>query len=194
MFCTVSDVEEFLQITIPMDLRSAAESAIQRATAAIQNYCRQDIELVEDDELVLDCAGGTKVFLPELPVVSVASVVEDDETLTVSDDYKLGQHGILHRIGGYWPSGIQIIAVCYTHGHSTIPDDVVDVCMRAAARAYQAGLRASEVDGVPGVSSTGLGDYSVAFGGDSGQEGVLGASAAPILLRSERQMLNRYRI
>ena len=66
--------------------------------------------------------------------------------------------------------------------------------MRAAARAYQAGLRAAEVDGVPGVSSTGLGDYSVAFGGDSGQEGVLGASAAPILLRSERQMLNRYRI
>ena len=66
---------------------------------------------------------------------------------------------------------------------------------RAAARAYQAGLRAAEVEGVPGVASKSLGDYSVSYAGEGGGAGesVLGASAAPILLRSEKELLNRYR-
>ncbi len=195
-FCEVADLEAFLQIEIGAERRAAAERAIEEASAAIQNYCHQTLELVADDELTLDCSGGTKIFLPELPVVSVSEVIEDGETLTAGDDYKLGQHGILHRIGQNWASGVQIVTITYAHGYTTIPDDIVAVCVRAAARAYQAGLRAEELGGIPGVASTSLGDYSVAFGTETGggQEGVLGASAAPVLLRSEKAILNRYRI
>ena len=193
-FCTLDELGDFLQIEITNGL--AANRAIVEATAAIKNYCHQEIERVEDDAITLDCAGGTKIFLPQSPVVSVASVVEDGELLVADDDYKLGQHGILHRVDGVWTAGIQIVTITYTHGYATIPDDVVGVCTRAASRAYQAGLRAAELEGVPGVASLSLGDYAVTYGTEGGggiSEGVLGASAARMLLLSEKDVLNRYR-
>lgn len=194
VFCTVTQIEQFLQITIPAAKLASANRAIVEATAAIQNYCRQQIERVTLDVVTLDCIGGARILLPELPVDSVASVTEDGELLVVDDDYKLGRHGILYRIGATWPSGIQIIEVIYTHGYAVIPDDVVSIATRAASRAYQAGLRADEVEGVPGVQAMSLGDYSITFTGEGANEGVLGASAAPLLLKSEREQLDRYRV
>ncbi|GAI69645.1 unnamed protein product, partial [marine sediment metagenome] len=88
--------------------------------------------------------------------------------LVVDDDYKLGQHGILHRVDQDWAKGIQIVTITYTHGYEPIPKDVVAICTRAAARAYQAGLKAAETDAVPGVTAMGLGDYSVSFGAEGG--------------------------
>jgi hypothetical protein len=123
-------------------------------------------------------------------------LIEDGTMLTVTDDYRLGQHGILYRVGNVWPEGVQIVTVTYTHGYNTLPADVVGVCTRAAARAYQAGLRAAELEGVLGVTALTLGDYSVSFGAESGggvSEGTLGASAARMLLLSEKDILNRYR-
>lgn len=194
-FAEIADIEAFLQIEIDTSAKvTAAERALVAATAAIKNYCKQDFEQVADDVEVFDVEPGTRrLFLSQLPVTAVATVVEDGETLVVDDDYKLGSHGILHRIGQDWEDGIQIVTVTYTHGYSTIPDDVVDVCTRAAARAYQAGLRAAEQDGTPGVSSKQLGDFSVSFEGTGGAEGVMGASAARILLMSEKDTLDNYR-
>jgi len=200
-FCTVADVERFLMVDIPEAKQASATRAINAATAAIQNYCGQVLELIEDEEITLDCTGAKKIFLPELPVVSVAEVIEDGETLTADEDYKLGQHGILHRLSNDvaipWAAGVQILEITYTHGYETMPTDVVDICTRAASRAYQAGLKSEELDGVPGVTAKSLGDYSVSFGseqgGGAGGESVLGASASPVLLRSEKEILNRYR-
>ncbi len=205
-FCTLDDIAAFLHITIPADDASATR-AIAEASAAIQNYTRQMLEWAEDDRITLDneIERTTKLFLPELPVSSVASVVEDGEALTVDTDYKLGQHGILHRIGAYWASGIQIVTVTYSHGYGgdygdALPEDITSVCTRAAARAYQAGLRAAMNAGVAGVQAKTLGDYSVQFaseqsGGGAGMDGsTLGASAAVILLPSEKRMLDRYKV
>lgn len=193
-FCTIADIEVFLQVTIPVAKLASANKAIDWATEAIKNYCHQQIERVAGDVITLDCRGGiTKLFLPELPVIAVASVVEDGELLIVTDDYKLGQYGILHRIGNEWPEGIQIIQITYTHGYAVIPDDVVGVCARAASRAYQAGLSAAELAGVLGVTGLTLGDYSVQFGAAGATEGMLGASGARLLLLSEKDILNRYR-
>ena len=193
-------MENLLQIEITSAAQIAScERAIGEATEAIRNYCHQYIELVTDDEITLDCAGGTKLFLPELPVVSVAEVIEDDETLTVDDDYKLGQHGILHRVSCDWEAGIQIITVTYTHGYDaydSLPDDIVAVATRAAARVFQVGLRASDTDGVPGVSAKSLGDYSVSYASEVGGgvgEGLMGVSGARMLLLSEKDILDRYR-
>ncbi len=194
-FCTVADLEAFLQITIAYD-SAAAERAIREASAAIENYCHQVLYAVSGDQIILDCNGGTKIFLPELPVTEVIEVLEDGALLVVDDDYKLGQHGVLHRIGANWKSGIQVIQVTYSHGYATIPEDIASVCTRAAARTYQAGLRAAELAGVPGVQGTTLGDYSVNYGseGSGGTPNMLGASAAPLLLPSERRILDRYRM
>lgn len=198
-FATVAAVAGFLQVTIATGVQQAAcERALAEATEAIRNYCHQYISEVEDDEITLDCAGGSRLFLPELPVSEVAEVVEDGETLTAGaeEDYQLGDHGVLHRVGQEWAKGIQILKVTYTHGYATLPDDIVAVCVRAASRGYQAGLAAAGVGGVPGVASVGLGDFQAGFtsgqGGGVG-EGVAGASAARILLLSEKDTLNRYR-
>lgn len=197
-FATTADLEAFLQVSITtLEQIAAASRALTEASETIRNYTRQQIDLVVNDVVTLDSPGGSKVFLPELPVISVASVVEDAETLTVTDNYILGQYGILHRVSRRWATGIQIVTVTYTHGYSVIPDDIVAVCVRIASRAYQAGLRASEAGGVPGVSSKSLGDYSVSYSGESGggaSEGVLGASAARMILMSEKDILERYRI
>jgi len=197
-FAAVVDIEAFLQlpITTPAQIASA-QMALRDATAAIRNYCRQYLERVNGDTITLDSTGGVRLFLPELPVISVSSVVEDGETLIVDDDYKLGQHGILHRITTTWTAGIQIIAITYSHGYTTIPDDIVAVCVRAASRAYQAGLKAADSAGIPGIASKSLGDFSVSFQSEAGggtSEGVLGASAARLLLLSEKDILNAYRI
>lgn len=199
-FCSVGDLEDFLQLTIAAGAQTeAATAAIDEATAAIRNYCHQYISLVEDDEFTFDVpARRPQLFLPELPVTEVSEVVEDGETLTVTDDYKLGRNGVLHRVDYFWEEGVQMVTVTYSHGHATIPDDIKKVCARSAARAYQAGLRAADSEGVAGVQGMTLGDYSVTYsseqsGGASGGS-MLGASAAPMLLPSEKRMLDKYRL
>lgn len=197
-FCTIDDVASFLQVEITGAAQiAAAERAVTEATAAIRNYCNQYLELVEDEAITLDSKGGSRLFLPELPVVSVASVVEDDTALTVTTNYKLGQYGILHRIGAKWLAGIQIVTVTYSHGYATLPDDIVAIATRAASRAYQSGLRADSDDAVLGVQSKSLGDFSVAYASEQGGgagDGLMGASAARLLLMSEKDTLNKYRI
>jgi hypothetical protein len=192
-FCTVQDVADLLQLELAEDNASVLR-AILEASAAVQNYCRQVIERVEDDVVEFVFARGRRLFLPELPVVAVSEVVEDGEALAETDDYVLAAHGVLHRVGRDWAGGTAFIRVTYSHGYETIPTDIVAVVTRAAARAYQAGLRAANANGVPGIAATSLGDYSVTFTGEGGGEGVMGASAAPMLLRSEKEILSRYRV
>lgn len=201
-FCTIQDIEDFLQITITTTQTAAANAAIAEASAAIQNYCRQVLEYIVDDSVTLDVPDSRyDLHLPQLPVVSVKSVTEDGVLLTETDDYKLGQRGILYRVGQKWTTGIQVVTVVYTHGYlndsyASYPADLVSVCARAAARRFQAGLRASGLEAVPGVQAESLGDYSITYspeGANSG-ESMLGASGAPILLRSEKEILDKYRI
>lgn len=195
-FCTIADLEAFLQVTIGTP-NASATAAIAAASAAIQNYTRQRIEQVAADVVTLTVeASKSVILLPEQPVTAVASVVEDGTALTVGDHYRWTSAGILTRVGRGWASGWQDVVVTYTHGYATIPDDLKGVCIRAAARAYQAGLRAAAAGGIAGIQSEQLPDYSVSFTPEtaSGQASSLGASAAPILLPSEKLILDRYRM
>ena len=154
MFCTVSDLEAVLHLEIPAERVAAAQFAIRAATAAIQGYCHQVLAEVVRDQVTLDVpVGCTRLFLPELPVTAVTEVVESGTVLVDGEDYVLGQHGVLHRLGAYWAPGIGTVVATYTHGYAELPADIVAVCARAAARTYQAGLRAAELAGVPGVAS-----------------------------------------
>lgn len=196
-FCAIADLEAFLQVTIGTP-NTPATAAIAAASAAIQNYCRQRIEQVAGDALTLTVAAGRRtILLPEQPVTAVASIVEDGTTLTVGTEYRWTASGLLVRVGRDWASGWQDVVVTYTHGYSTIPDDLKGVCVRAAARSYQAGLRASASGGIPGIQAEQAdGDYSVTFAPESaaGAGSALGASAAPFLLPSEKQILTKYRV
>ncbi len=201
-FCTVQQIANFLQLTIDAAHTEAAEQAITSASAAIQNYCHQYLAEVKDDIVIFDIEHRRyDLHLPELPVQSIKSVTENGTSLIADTDYKLGDKGILYRIGKTWALGVQVVQVIYTHGFAEItigayPEDLVAVCVRAAARAYQAGLRVSALSGVPGVQAESLGDYSITYGSETSSTGEysLGASGAPLLLRSEKEILDKYAI
>lgn len=193
--CSVADLEKFLQLTISDT--AAAEAAIDEASAAIRNYTRQTITEVTGDVLTLTVLPVRElILLPELPVTAVASVVEDGTNLTVGDAWRWTAEGILQRVGSYWNDGWQKVVVTYSHGYATVPDDIKAVAVRAAARRYQAGLRAASVSGVSGVQAYTIPDESQTFSPESGPNSsmMLGASAAIILLPSEQRILDRYRV
>ena len=180
--------------------QDSLDRAIVAATAAIRNYTNQQISYVSEDVLTIDGEGiGSRLILPEMPVLSVESVVEDDEELTQGTDYAVSAlYGIIYRLGNkHWASGYANIVVTYAHGYVAVPADIADVATRAASRMYQAGLRASDTGGVAGVTAKSLGDYSVSYSGEHGGgagEGVMGASASRPLIMSEKDLLNNYKI
>jgi hypothetical protein len=138
------------------------------------------------------------LFLPELPVGEIVTVTEDGEELIEDDDFVLGRYDVVYRLKRpTWAAGHLNISVTYSHGYQMIPQDITDVATRIASRIYQAGLKASDNDGVPGVSAKSLGDFSVSYTAEQGggtSEGIMGASAFRPLLMSEKDILNRYRI
>jgi len=196
-FCTVEDVSTLLQIDIVEPVQVAAVlQAIKDASAAIQNYCRQIIVHVEDDEVELDGNGYQWMLLPELPVLSISEVIENGVTLVENVDYKLGNFGLLYRLKGVWLKGPRTIRLTYTHGYVTIPDDIVSICIRAAARTFQAGLVSADNEGLLGIASKQLGDFSVSFvtPGSSSDGGSVGVSGSRLLLMSEKDILDRYKM
>lgn len=195
-FASVADIQHVIQQEITDPLRIAdAEFALLTVSAAIRNYTKQVLSLVTGDNIYLDVSRfGPLVFLPQLPVVSVDAVIEGAVPLNVVDDYQLMRLGALRRVNQFWALGAGVVGVRYTHGYATIPDDIRTITARAASRLFQAGLRAAETNGVPGVVSKQLGDFSVSYGADSASEGQLGASGARPLLLSEKDILDAYRI
>jgi len=192
---TVADVENILIRSITdADEIASVEFALATSSNAIRDYIEQYIEQVDDEAITLNGpTNSTTILLPEIPVISVASVTEDDELLVVDDDYKIDGDGVLHRVGARcWSQGIQNIEIVYSHGYATIPDTIVGVCARAASRLFQAGLRSQENEAIPGIASKSLGDFSVSYTTE-GAEGALGVSAAYILLMSEKLALDKYR-
>lgn len=196
-FCTVEDLANFLQLAVSNG--PAALRAIEAATAAIQNYCHQHLAAVTGDVLTLRSRGQYELILPEQPVTAIASVVENGTTLTVDTDYFWERSGLLRRLSGAWRLSNSVfgtVVVTYDHGYTAIPQPLREVCIRSASRAYQAGLRASAMAGVPGVASEQLPDYTVQYQPDTAAGGAssLGASAAPFLLPSEQTMLAPFRM
>lgn len=195
--CSVGDLADFLQLSIGNS--AAALRAIEGATAAIQNYCHQQFIAVANDVVTLRSRGQGVLILPEQPVTAVASVVENGTALASETDYTWTPDGLLQRWSGAWRLNSSVfgtVVVTYSHGYATIPEIIREVCIRAASRAYQSGLRTAALAGVPGVASEQLPDYQVSYQPDTAAGGAssLGASAAPFLLPSEQAMLNVYRM
>jgi phage gpG-like protein len=150
--CTVQDLSALIQVTVAVD-DAPALAAIAAASAAIRGYCHQALSLVTGDHVVLSPACG-RVLLPELPVVAVSAV---SLAGTVLDPAAYGFEaatGELLRFDPlatpppwpiWWDSGFRNVAVTYTHGYATLPDDLVNVCARVASRQYLGGLRSALV-------------------------------------------------
>lgn len=119
---------------------ATSDAAVTRALAAASNIARdasggQTFALETETAWLESQSYTTTLFLPQLPVVSVASVALDGQTLTETTDYKVDSRlGALVRVGGCWPCGALRIAVEYTHGYTDIPEDVQSVVYAIAQR------------------------------------------------------------
>lgn len=136
-FATPTDLRHYLGIAHDNLDMGRAKRLLTQSTAIVRGYCRQVIERVTAEAVTLTGRGETTLLLPEIPVISIASITEDAVAVS-ADDYDLMDGGILRRISGWWGSWTDpsTIVVTYTHGFSPLPQDVREVCLSVAGRGY----------------------------------------------------------
>lgn len=168
---TIADLEAVLHQDIA-DNDPYALAALEQASAVVENYLGQPVELVEDDEIVLDGSGTKVLLLPAFPVTEVTSVLVDGDALD-GDDYEWSKTGELRRRGS-WPAALRSVEVTYSHGYAAVPAVIVAVVSALAGRIYGTPLT---------VRQESMGSYSVTYSGNGG----------PSLQAAELMMLDAYR-
>lgn len=150
-FATTDELADWLGYTITETAR--ATLMLEVATGKIQSWTRQTIEQVINDAVELKGTWEPVLKLPQRPVTAVASVTIDGTALTVTDDYVVVKDELRRPNAEYhnwqapssdfypftqtgWGGPSAIVAVTYTHGFATIPDDVKGVCLSLAGRAF----------------------------------------------------------
>jgi hypothetical protein len=126
--------------------------ALMFGQTMVTNYCNQTFELVEDDIAIITPQRYRTAVLPQIPVVSVSLVegllprrdntgsgmqwIELPNVAVVAETGLLydttGQPGVSWVAGPSWPQLPGSLKVTYTHGYSTIPDDLIVVAIRFA--------------------------------------------------------------
>lgn len=111
-------------------LTATEAERLEQAEALVRGYCGWHIAPERDDTVTLRASYGRDLFLPSLYVTSVDSVTDDGAALTVEDDYRWTQSGVLSRC--FW-SDTEVV-VEFTHGYEEVPADVTAVVQAIAAR------------------------------------------------------------
>lgn len=133
-----------------------ATIALDTACQVVRDHVGQAVDRVADDVVELDSEGTDTILLPELPVVSVASVVGPGGVeLSADMDYRLDPEMGALVTRGRWRRflrGRGIYTVTYTHGWDTVPSSVRGVALELAARVYDQQLVKQETAGAYGVT------------------------------------------
>lgn len=126
----------------------SGDSAAVAACKAACDLCRTGADLiftlVEDDVITLDGTGTDVLVLPQVPVIDVTSILDDDDE-EVTFDWVLTDIGTLLIPSGTWTKGRQNFTITYSHGYTDdasgngFPEDVRMVALSAAARMYLQG-------------------------------------------------------
>lgn len=184
-FASAADLAAILQRTFSAAETAAANIQLDLATAAIRNYTRQTISLVEDDVVMLRSTTRGTLILPERPVVDVSLVRLNTVTVAAASYTLIGAElqwganvlnvGNLAESAGGWGSAAAV-EVTYTHGFATIPDDIRSVCLSLA----QGGI-----DNPGGIQREQVGPDAITYAAPGG---------TVTITKSQQQMLNRYRL
>lgn len=201
-FVTPFDLQTYLRRDVTTASYDAATLAVEAGSDVVRGYCRQRLDLVEDDAVDLDGRGTAALMLPELPVRSVSEVIVRDrwgdnpETLIADTDFRIGAGGVLWRVGDVWLWGRTNIRVVYTHGYGTVdlgsgsgggtenlemPASLRLVALSIAARVFLASTA-----GIGGLAGETIGSYSYTVSQNS--------SAAALLTGVERTILDEFRL
>jgi hypothetical protein len=144
------------------------ESLIEASTRAIENYLNG--RPVVQRQFTHYFAGGVKrLYLPHYPIVSVASVVDDDENTVATADYRVyADEGVLEHVG-YWPYPIGRWKVTWTAGlvdqRINVPHHFKEACRRLVAF--------MTAKATPGAISEKIGDTAIDYESPSAEGAVL---------------------
>jgi hypothetical protein len=148
---------------------TVTESALRRASARIRGHVRQQITYGVSTVVLPE----SDRRLPERPVVSVASVVDEDGTALAAGEWTLAGDRIDTSRAGR-------LAVAYTHGLAVLPDEVIELVCSMAHR-----LGSIPAQLVAGTQQEGAGPWQHTYGFDSHK-------AASGLTAGEKEVLARY--
>lgn len=152
-FATNTELEDWLGYSLDASETDRATLFVEVATGTIQAYTRQTISEVSADAIELRGTWEHVLELPERPVTAVTSVTVDGVAQTVTDDYLVVRNELRRPNAEYhnwqmpsndfypftktgWGGPSAVVAVTYTHGFATIPDEVKGMCLSLAARAF----------------------------------------------------------
>lgn len=150
------------------------------ASGEVRAFCGQSFDLVTDDEAILDGTGTRVVTLPELPVLDVSLIEEGAggaRTELAGPEatrpaWEWSEDGVLRRIdGAVWRRRFRWLRAVYSHGFDPIPDELVGVVLRVAARG---------ADNPEGIRQEALGRYSYTAAGESAGIGLFGPDRATL--------------
>lgn len=134
--------------------KTRATTLLTLATGLIQDEAKQTISLVTDDTLARLGTTDERILLPELPVVSIASVTLNGVLLSEGGAwYQVGNElvsapGIViisgvsiddefgRGFGRGFGSESQTLEIVYTHGYADIPQSLKAICMEAVVRVW----------------------------------------------------------
>lgn len=175
---SIRDVEQRVGRQLSDVEQNRLTAVLDDVSAAIRSYTGQTISRATTTERLK--ITGLGLYLPQRPIVSVASV-KTTAALTLPFEWYGGDRVSVEPL---WttsaPRTGQWIDVTYTHGYDPVPDDVIAVACQVAIRAL-----AVPIDSTV-IQQESIGGYSHSLGG-AAANGALG------LLLGERQILNTYR-
>lgn len=209
-----ADLEALGQVDFGNEPDTAVTLYIAAAQAAVEGYCGRSLERQVGRVDTLDGTGMPLIGLPLYPVETVASVVEDGDTLTVNEDFLLyPERGALLRLDGstdrewWWDWRRQSVVVTYTAGYADgeafpVPDDLRWVIANVALRLFKAEAAwaaspAAATGNLASLTLDGVGSYSYSQPAPAavtgGQSGQAAAGSSPALTPGEKLALSRYR-
>lgn len=182
-----SDLETFLGVTL-----SAPEARflIDTAQDAIRKYLNQVVTAVDDEIVFIDGSGRDWFRLPERPVTSVTSILDDNLAVTAgtypTDTWFVRGQVVVRRDRGIWPVGRGNLKVTYSHGWEPedVPYDIRMVSLNLARRVNDTVGTASGTT----VTQEAIGAYSYSTSTDT----VI--DLASTLTGTEAAILKRYRV
>lgn len=129
--------------------------ALSRASNRFRDAVGYPVHQVTDEVILLDGDGTTALHLPAAPVQTIA-VSLDGVPLVERVGFQISRrNGVLRRIGGVWPDGLENIEITYSHGWATIPGGIMDAVLEQGQ--VQATILA-------GVQTQSAGPYGVTYG------------------------------
>jgi hypothetical protein len=180
---TSYDLTTLVNVKAELGITTGASDAVLRryisgASQAAAQYCNRVfvVEAVSEQFLPvpfnrLFCGGVAPLQLSRWPLTAVSSVVENDETLAVTDDYLVDPvNGQFTRVtdSGFprnWKN--TPITAVYSAGYATIPADLEDAVIRMVTKRYSAKGRDATLkqENIPGVRDV---QYWIATGAEAG--------------------------